>query len=79
MPFYVCFLSFFFSVTLPAVRIRLRYLDGKFIPPPLHARMGKWCGFIHDFGKGGGGEVGFAVSFFVILSKIVAPWGRPVK
>ena len=27
----------------------------------------------------GGGEVGFAVSFFVILSKIVAPWGRPVK
>ena len=28
--------------------------------------------------KGRGGEVGFAVSFFMILSKIVAPWGLPI-
>ena len=27
---------------------------------------------------GGGGEVGFAVSFFMILSKIVAPWGLAI-
>ena len=29
--------------------------------------------------KGRGGEVGFAVSFFMILSKIVAPWGLPIN
>ena len=27
---------------------------------------------------GGGGEGGFAVSFLMILSKIVAPWGLPI-
>ena len=30
-------------------------------------------------GSGGWGEVGFAVSFFMILSKIVAPWGLPIN
>ena len=35
-------------------------------------------GVIHDLGSGGGGGVGFAVSFFMKLSKIVAPWGLPV-
>ena len=35
-------------------------------------------GVIHDLGRGGGGEGGFAVSFFMILSKIVAPWGLPI-
>ena len=30
------------------------------------------------WGVGGGGGVGFAVSFFMKLSKIVAPWGLPV-
>ena len=29
-------------------------------------------------GRGGGGGVGFAVSFFMILSKFVAPWGLPI-
>ena len=29
-------------------------------------------------GGGGGGGVGFAVLFFMILSKIVAPWGLPI-
>ena len=27
---------------------------------------------------GGGGWGGFAVSYFMILSKIVAPWGLPI-
>ena len=52
----------------------------EFIPPPVQTRMEKWhilaferFGFIHDLG---GGRLGFAVSFFVILSKTVAPWGR---
>ena len=29
-------------------------------------------------GGGGGGGGGFAVSFFMILSKIVSPWGLPI-
>ena len=32
-------------------------------------------GFIHDLG---GGVGGFGASFFMILSKIVAPWGVPI-
>ena len=32
----------------------------------------------HDLGGEGGGG-GFAVSFFMILSKIVAPWGLPIN
>ena len=35
-------------------------------------------GVIHDFFWGGGGQGGFAVSFLMILSKIVAPWGLPI-
>ena len=37
-------------------------------------------GVIHDLGGlgGGGGGGGFAVSSFIILSKIVAPWGLPI-
>ena len=33
-------------------------------------------GFIHDLGEAGGGEV--CCFFFMILSKIVAPWGVPI-
>ena len=32
-------------------------------------------GVIHDWEGGGKGVGGFAVSFFMIMSKIVAPWG----
>ena len=36
-------------------------------------------GFTHDFWGGGEGmEGGFAASFFMILSKIVAPWVVPI-
>ena len=42
---------------------------------PLPNKDGKMVRF-HDLGGGGGG--GFAVSFFMILSKIVAPWGIPI-
>ena len=35
-------------------------------------------GFIHDLGGAGGGVVGFGASFFMIPSKIVAPWGVPI-
>ena len=69
-------------LSIPPGCLRCLYeIDGKFIPPPLQTRMGKWCilafhGFIHDLWGGGG--VGFAVSFFMILSKIVAPWGLPI-
>ena len=59
----------------PGCRRCLSEIDVKFIPPPFQTRMGKWCGFMI---WGEGGEGGFAVSFFMILSKIVAPWGLAI-
>ena len=35
-------------------------------------------GFTHDLGGGVGVGGGFAASFFMILSKIVAPWVVPI-
>ena len=49
-----------------------------YTPSPLN-KDGKMLhflyGVIHDLEGGGGG---FAVLFFMILSKIVAPWGLPI-
>ena len=58
-----------FFAKLSSMFLRNRWENGAF-----------WLlrGVIHDLGRGGGGLGGFAVSFFMILSKIVAPWGLPI-
>ena len=57
-------------------------IDRKSIPLPLQRRVGKWCilAFARFHPRFGWGrvEVGFAAQFFMILSKMVAPWGVPI-
>ena len=52
-----------------------------YLPPP--NKDGKmvhfgFCAVSFMIWMGGGGGGGFAVSFLMILSKIVAPWGLPI-
>ena len=58
-----------FFAKLSSMFLRNRWENGAF-----------WLlsGVIHDLGRGGGGLGGFAVSFLMIMSKIVAPWGLTI-
>ena len=65
---------------LSSMFVRNRWEIYTFSPPHKDGKMvhfGFCAVVIHDLGGGGGGG-GFSVSFVMILSKIVAPWGLPI-
>ena len=76
--FHRAVLSVKYSARLSSMFVRNTWEIYTSFPPNKDGKMVHFgfCAVSFMICEGGGG--GFAVSFFMILSKIVAPWGLPI-